>query len=166
MPNLTQHISELTDREAIQAASYVTEWMQQKLKQDQKLPTELQGVVTDDQAADLLGEAFADLSDPLQQASLTANESQRGQIARNLLLVLAEDEQYASIVQEAMDQLIFKFEPVTAMAVAAGIVFLLSLEFEVEVEEVNGKKKLRWRIARKATPTEIVKKVLSFGVTG
>lgn len=164
MPNLTQHISELTDREAIQAASYVTEWMQIKLKQEQKLPTQLHGLVTDDQAADLLSEVFADLSGPLQQTSLTANESQRGQIARNFILVLAEDEQYVSIVQEAIDQLIFKFDPVTTMAVAAGIVFFLSLEFEVEVENVNGEKKIRWRIGKKSTPTEIVKNVLSFGV--
>src|ERR1700731_2393369 len=159
MANLKQSISELTDQKGIQAASYVTKWMQQKLRQDQRLPAELQGIVTDDQAVDLLGEAFADLSDPLQQASLTANESQRGQIARNLLLVLADDEQYAPVVQEAIDQLIFKCEALTMMAVAAGIVFLLSLQFEVEVEEVNGKRKVRWKIGRKATANKIVEKV-------
>lgn len=163
MTNLTQHISRLTDREAIQAASYVAEWMQEKLQQEQKLPAELQGKITDNQAAELLGEAFMDLSSSLQQASLTAEESQRGRIARGLLLVLAEDERYAAKAQEASDQLVFKVEPVTMMAVAAGIVFLLSLEFEVEYELVDGKRRLRWRIGKKATPTEVIKKVLSFG---
>lgn len=166
MENLTQRISELTNREAIQASSYVAEWMQQKLREEQKLPEELQRTITDDQAVDLLSEEFTDLSHLLQQASLSADESQRGQIARNLLLILSEDEQYAPIVQEALDQLIFKAEPITMMAVAAGIVFLLSLEFEIESEEVNGKRKLRWRVGRKATPGEIVKKVLSFGASG
>ena len=91
MTNLMQHISRLTDREAIQAASYVAAWMQEKLQQEQKLPADLQGKITDNQAAELLSEAFMDLSISLQQASLTAEENQRGRIARGLLLVLAEE---------------------------------------------------------------------------
>ncbi len=166
MSDLTQDISELTDREAIQSANYVAEWMQRKLAEEQSLPAELEGTVTDDQAVTILSEEFPDLSASIQNAALDIDDAQRGQIARNLLQFLSEDDQYAPVVQEALDQLIFKFDPVTVMAVGAGIVFLLSLKFEFEDEIVDGKHTRRWKVSREATPTEVLQKILSFGATG
>lgn len=163
MSSLIQEISQLSDAQAIKAASYFTRWMQEKLRQDGKLPIELESQITDNEAALLLKEEFKDLSNQIQQASLAASESQRGRIAKNLLLVMGEDEVYKEKVQESLDQLVFATDPITVMAVAAGIVFLLSLEFEVECEEIEGKRKCRWKLSKKATPNEVIKKILDFG---
>jgi hypothetical protein len=163
MSSLIQEISQLSDAQAIKAASYFTGWMQEQLRQDGKLPIELENQITDDEAALLLGEEFKDLSNQIQQASLAASESQRGRIARNLLLVVGEDEIYKKKVQESLDQLLFATDPITVMAVAAGIVFFLSLEFKVECEEIEGKKKCQWELSRKATSTEVIKQILGLG---
>lgn len=163
MDNLTQRLSALSDREAVQAASYVTEWMQQQLREERKLPPEFESQFTDDEAADMLVDVFRDVAGPLNQARLSAAECERAQIARSFLSALSQDERYAAVVHEAVEQLVYKAEPITTMAIAAGIVFLLTLEFDFEYTDVDGKRKLRWRLSRKASPIELVGKVLGLG---
>jgi hypothetical protein len=163
MTSLNQEISQLSDDVAIKVVSYFSRWMQKKLRQEDRLPAELENQITDDEAALVLEEAFKDLSNQIQQSSLAASESQRGRIARNILLVMGENEIYKKEVEKAIDQSSFATDPITVMAVAAGIVFLLSLEFEVECEEVDGKRKCKWKLSKKATPTEVIEKILDLG---
>jgi hypothetical protein len=163
MTSLNQEISQLSDDDAIKAVSYFSRWMQEKLRQDGRLPVELENQITDDEAALVLEEAFKDLSNQIQQSSLAASESQRGRIARNLLLAIGENEIYKENVKEAVDQVSFVADPITVMAVAAGIVFFLSLEFEVECEEIDGNRKCRWKLSKKATPTKVIEKILDLG---
>jgi hypothetical protein len=155
-------IIELNDGEALQAADYVAKWMQEELKTRNLLPPELQGSVNDDQSADLLVQAFPDLSSALQQTRLNASETERGGIARNVLLLLAEEKECAPKVDEAIDQLAYKCDPLTMMAIGSLIVFVLSIKFDVSFDRKNG---FRMHASKAATSKETIKKILSMGAS-
>jgi len=160
MVDLAQQISGLEDIDAIEAMDYVARWMRDEAQREGKISAEILGEIGDEQAATkILSEIFPELSGPLKE-TLAADESQKGRIARNYLLFLAEEERYAPKVQEALDRPSCRGEPLSSLVIITGIIFLLSLEFEIEYENVNGERHVRWRFARKATPVEIVEKIL------
>lgn len=158
MAYLTQQISSLEDADAVEAVDYVTKWVKYEVQKKGKMPAKILEEIADEQAAtEILSEMFPELSGPLHE-TLAADESQKEQIARNYLLFLAEDERYAPKVQEALNRPSTKFEPLTTIAIASGVVFLLSLKFDIEY--VNVKRHVRLRIAREPTPVNIVGKII------
>lgn len=161
MADLAQQISKLDDIEAIGAAGYVAGWMKKETLKTQALPREALDEIRDDQAAiKILSEMFPELSDSLhEESSLSASERLRGQRARNFLLFLAENERYALKVHEAIDRPFPKGEPITTITVAAGILYLLSIEFEIEHEEIVGGQKRRWRLARKSPLSDLIEMI-------
>lgn len=162
MADLTQQISGLEDIEAIEAMDYVARWTRDEVQREGKISAEILGEIGDEQAAtEILSEIFPELSGPLQE-KLAANESQRGLIAQNYLLILAEDERYASKVQEALDRPATR-SLLTTMAGAAAIYFLLGLEFEFEYEKTGDEKRKKLMVSRKSAPLdmiEVVKRIL------
>jgi hypothetical protein len=162
MADLAQQISDLEDIEAIEAMDYVARWVQYEVQREGKIPAEILDEIGDEQAAtEILSEMFPELSGPLQE-TLAADESQRGRIARNYLLFLAEDERYAPKVKGALDRPVNK-ELLATMAGAAAIYFLLGLEFELEYEKRGDEWRKKLRISRKSAPLdmiEVVKRIL------
>lgn len=161
MTDLRTYIAALSDRDAVKVVVFVTQSMQTELRQRQELWAELRGtILTDDEAANLLDDAFPELSKAFEQVRLTAGIGDRGKIARNLLLVLSEETQYAVSIEKGIEQLQFVADPITWIAVASGIVFLLSIKFNVTSKVVEGKRRVEWEVSRDATPLEVVMKVL------
>ena len=162
MADLAQQIIDLEDIEAIGAMDYVARWMQAVVQKEGKIPAEILDKIADEQAAiEILSEMFPEQSNSLQE-TLAADEKQRGQIARNFLLFLAENENYAPKVQEAIDRPITR-GLLTTMAGAAAIYFLLGLEFEFKYEVVGDERHKELRISRKSAPLdmiEVVKRIL------
>lgn len=155
MPELSDQISQLNDQEAVQAAAYLAKCLQAAVQAEGGAPVQLD----DGQAATMLSEAFSGLSSELDQIRPDADAALRGQAARNLLSLCAEDPDLSQHVQDSLDQLAFKFEPFTMMAIAAGVVFLLQLKFKVKRHDG----KLDFEVSKEATGEEIIKKVLTFG---
>lgn len=158
MDDLFSSIARLNDRQAIQAAAWATEAIWRQLQQTADLPELLRGnQLTDDQAVDQLSLAYPDLASSLEHARIEADEQERGRVARAFLLVAAEQGN-SGVVADALEQAQFVFPPVLlGMAVAAGIVFLLSVHFKVQSK--GGK--LSWEVSRDSTPKEIVEKILN-----
>ncbi len=166
MADLAQQIIDLKDIEAIGAMDYLARWMQDVVQKEGKIPAEILDEIADEQAAiEVLSETFPEQSNSLQE-TLAADEKQRGQIARNFLLFLAENERYAPKVQEALDRPSTRVEPLTAVTVVGGIIsFLLGrgLEFEYVYEEVGDERHKKLRIYWKSAPLgmiEAVKRIL------
>ncbi len=155
MPELKDQISQLNDQEAIQAAAYLAKCLQAAVQAQGGAPEKLD----DAQAATMLGEAFSGLSSEIDQIRPEASTALRGQAARNLLSLCAEDPDLSQYVQDSLDQLAFKFEPLTMMAIAAGIVFLMQLKFNVKYHS----DKLNVEVGKKATTETTIKKILTFG---
>jgi hypothetical protein len=42
----------------------------------------------------------------------------------------------------------------------SGIVFLLSLDFEAEYDESDGKRRIHWKITKKSTPLNVIEQIL------
>lgn len=161
LADLRTRIAALSYKHAIKVAAFVTQFMQDELRQRQDMPAELLGTgLTDDEAVNLLGNAFPEFSTAFDQARSTAAIDERGKIARNLLLILAEETRYAETIEKGIDQLQFVADPITWMAVGAGIVFLLSIKFNVTSKMVDGKRRVEWEVSRDATPIEVVMKLL------
>jgi len=162
MANLAQQISGLEDFDAIDAMDYVARWMQDEVQRVGKIPAEILDEIGDEEGAtEILSEMFPKLSGPLQE-TLTADESQRGLFARNYLLILAEDERYASKVQEALDRPATR-SLLATMAGAAAIYFLLSLEVDFEYEVTGDERHKKLKVSRKSAPLdmiEVVKRIL------
>ena len=162
MADLAQQISGLEDIDAIEAMDYVARWMQDEAQREGKIPAEILDKIGDEQAAtEILSEMFPEFSGPLQE-TLAADESQRGQIARNYLLFLAEDGRYAPKAQEALDRPATR-SLLATMAGAAAIYFLLSLEVDFEYEKIGDERHKKLRIHRKSAPLdmiEVVKRIL------
>jgi hypothetical protein len=151
----------LSDKDAVKVVTFVTQSLQADLRRRVDLPAELRGtILTDDDAVDLLGEAFPDLSKALEQARSTASVDERGRIARNFLLLLSEEAPYARRIEKGIEQLQFVADPITWMAVGASIVFLLSIKFSVTSKMFEGKRRVEWEVSRDATPVELVTKIL------
>lgn len=151
----------LSDKDAVKVVTFVTQSLQADLRRRVDLPAELRGtILTDDDAVDLLGEAFPDLSKALEQARSTASVDERGRIARNFLLLLSEEAPYARRIEKGIEQLQFVADPITWMAVGASIVFLLSIKFNVTSKMFEGKRRVEWEVSRDATPVELVTKIL------
>ena len=105
-------------------------------------------------AVDILEETFPELGDPLRE--IASDEKRKGQVARNFLLLLAQKEDYASEVRSALDHPVLKGEILTT-ALALGLLYFFTLEFEIKIEEVDGQTRKRFRISRKATSiTELI----------
>ena len=145
MSDLAQQISGLEDIDAIEAMDYVARWMQDEAQREGKIP------------AEILSEMFPELSGPLQE-TLAADESQRGRIARNYLLFLAEDGRYAPKAQEALDRPATR-SLLATMAGAAAIYFLLSLEVDFEYEKIGDERHKKLRIHRKSAPLDMIEVV-------
>ena len=106
MTDLRTYIAALSDRDAVKVVVFVTQSMQTELRQRQELWAELRGtILTDDEAANLLDDAFPELSKAFEQVRLTAGIGERGKIARNLLLVLSEETQYAMSIEKGIKNL-------------------------------------------------------------
>jgi hypothetical protein len=155
MPELSDQIPQLNDQEAVQAAAYLAKCLQAAVQAQGGAPVQLD----DGQAATMLSKAFSGLSSELDQIRPDGDAALRGQAARNLLSLCAEDPDLTQYVQDSLDQLAFKFEPFTMMAIAAGIVFLMQLKFNVKYHS----DKLNVEVGKKATTEATIKKVLTFG---
>ena len=163
MTDLIQRIVNLTDQDAIESANYVTYWMLDEVQCRGRLPEEILNKITNNKdAIELLIELFPEQSISLQEAFLTEDIRQQGHVARRFLVVLAKRKQFAFKVLEALDKPRLLLEPLTTIAIASGIVFFLSLEFEFEYENIEGKRKFRWRIHHKGTQTKAVTDLLGF----
>ncbi len=161
LTDLRTRITALSNKDAIKVAAFVTQSMQTELRQRQELRPELLGtILTDDEAANLLSNVFPEFSIAFEQTRSTARLDERGMIAKNLLLVLSEQTRYAVRIEQGIEQLQFVADPITWMAVAAGLVFLLSIKFSVSSKVIEGKRRVEWEVSRDATPLEVVMKVL------
>ncbi len=156
---LDSRIAALTNDEAIQASAYLAECLRQQLQAAFHAPV----TIDDNQAAGMLCTAFPEAAGELQGVRPGADDQFRAQAARQFLAVCAEEPQYAGYVQDAIDQLVFKCEPLTLMAVAAGIVFLMQLKFKANVtvhtKTVDG----TFEIGKNPTSEGLLKKILSIG---
>lgn len=153
MKDLGQRIFELTDAEALDAVNYITNCMQRHAVEIGKLPSR-SSILNDKEILKFLDNNFSDIKEQFKQA--IANESKKGQIARNILLTLAERRHFISIVEESLDQPALR-EPFT-VSLGASILLLLLLEFDLEyIDKKNGKK---LKISKKAPILEIIMKLL------
>lgn len=156
MSELDERIAELSNSEAIQAAAYVAECLRQKLQATLDAPITLD----DNQAAVLLSEAFPAEASAVSALRPTSGEAVRGEAGRQFLSACAEEKDYAAYVQDGLDQLAFKCDPLTFMAVAAGIVFLMQLKFHAD-GEVKGKRgRFGFSIGKDPTSEAMLRRII------
>lgn len=159
MVDLAQQISALENTDAIEAMDYLARWMRDEAQRGGRIPPEILGQIANEQAAtQILSEIFPEFSGKLEE-TLAADQSQRGRIARNYLLFLAEDERYVPKVQEALDRPSTRAEPLTIATVAFGIInflFVRGLEFEYEYEEVGDTRRKKLRISWKPATHDLI----------
>jgi hypothetical protein len=143
MTNLVSRIELLADEDAILAIAYITDWLRNEGLNGHKLPEEvLDKAKNEKDAVNLLSETFPDLSDSIHRSLLNTELTQRGQIARNLLIALSEKEEYASMIETILEKETHN-EPITIIALsAAAIVYFLSIEYDIKwkdgkLEEVH-----------------------------
>jgi hypothetical protein len=151
MNDLKQRIGSLEDNDALEAVNYLAKWMQNDDLLSKKIPSEAIEIAKDDK---LDKNALKDmlLDDIKYDISTSSNE---GQIARNLLMVMAEENKYAPKVQEALDRPSLRLDPGTLLLYAA-ILFFLTIEFDYRQKSSNGKSEKSLRIVRKVTPSAAI----------
>jgi hypothetical protein len=161
---LEAEVNRLSNREAIKVATFVAQDMQNTLRRFDSMGDLISPTFTDDRAVSILKYAFPEFSDAFDGASTTADVSERGELARNLLLVLIE-QGHEDEIRQAVKQLQFVADPLTWMAVGASIVFLLSIKFKVRSKIIDGQRRIEWDLSREATPIEIVAKILQVSIS-
>jgi hypothetical protein len=152
--DLRKRISESTDEEALEAISYISNWMAERAKVEGRLTNT--DVILDDQAAlEILGHAFPELAAPL--SAISHNDKIKARTAKNLLLFIAEQKDYAFKVEDALDRPILRSDPLT-MGLSTGMLLLLFLEFELKYMDTKGGKSLK--ISKKSPILEILMRIL------
>lgn len=96
--------------------------------------------------------------------ALSAENEPKGKALRAVAVQLARNAEFASRVDAALDARKKLIEPVTTALVLAGIVMLLSTEFDIEHKNVDGKRSTTIHLQKKATSDDILKKF--FGLFG
>jgi hypothetical protein len=156
MTELESRIADLSNPEAIQVTCYVAECLRQQLQAGLDTPI----VMDDNQAASLLGNQFPEAASTIESIRPGADDALRAQTARQFLAACAEEAQYAVYVQDAIDQLAFKCDPLTLMAVTAGIIFLMQLKFKatakIHTNAVNGS----FEIGKNPTSEGLLRRIL------
>jgi hypothetical protein len=158
MTNLVSCIESLADEDAILAIAYIADWLRNEGLNGHKLPEEvLDKAKNEKDAVNLLSETFPDQSDTIHRSLLNTELSQRGQIARNLLITLSEKEEYASMIETILEREKQNFEPIIMTAAsAAAIVYFLSIEYHIKFKDGKWEVEISYR-----KPSEdILKKIL------
>lgn len=151
---LEERISELANDEALENVGYLAYWMKENAKDSGKLAS--MEISPDDQSAvEMLRDALPEISDSIKRISY--DENFKGQVAKNFLIYLSRQKNYANKVEEAFDRPILRGEPFT-ISLGASILMLLFLEFDLKYSNKKGEKRLQ--ISKKAPVLDIIAKLL------
>jgi hypothetical protein len=161
MKDLSTRILGLSDEEVIESANYAIKLMEKEAIKKHIITSEFKDyIIGTDGAIEVLSEAFPDVSEQLKEAVFTKQSKEAALISKRLLLYMAQQESHKSQVQEALDiPRLLVCDPLTVMAIS-GIVFLLSLDFEAEYDESDGKRRIHWKITKKSTPLNVIEQIL------
>jgi hypothetical protein len=81
--------------------------------------------------------------------SADAPESERGEVSRNLLLLLATDERTERPVGDAIERA--QLAAIPLLLLPAALLFVLTTNFRIERKIVDGKAQTTWSVSRKAS---------------
>jgi hypothetical protein len=153
--NLTDQLAKLDAKDAERCLHIL---LKQFAEQD---PAIAGALGSPDELRDAIATAAADLGNDVGAVHELAG-TEREDAVRLVLAALVERDDTRPRVQGALTNLRHtRVDPVTAAVVLAGVVLVLSTEFEIQYEDVDGKKKLKLLIRKKATPPAILAKLFA-----
>lgn len=143
METLEQRISKLTNEETIEAISYMGKWMHTQLHKKGEIKSQLaDDIKTDQDAMEILMNI---IPEPQIIDLSTANEGRKVELSRSILLLFANNNRYKSHLEEAINRPVLRLEPLTSIGLVSVVLFILSLELELEYEEKGGKTRKKFR---------------------
>jgi len=116
--DLENRIYKISDEEALEVVDYVGNWMSEKARMGGMLAT-IEAIPDDRSSIEILRNFLPELDGSLKEIY---DSYQNAKIARNTLLFMAEQNSYATKVEEAIDRPALRGEPIT---VGLGTVILL-----------------------------------------
>ncbi len=151
--DLGDKIAGISDEEALETVSYIANWMGEQAKMEGKLPV-TEALPNDRLALDVLSDALPELADSLKEIH---DNDHNAKIAKNMLSFMAEQNNYAAKVEEAIDRPSLRGEP---FALGLGTAFLLFLVLEFELRYTDKKAGKSLYLAKKSQIMELLMKIL------
>jgi hypothetical protein len=153
---LKQQIAKLQAEEVRKVCSALLNRLRQRLaeqfKHDKAMISELRRI-DPDQAAAILGSDFPEIG---ELATYPTDDQLRA-----LLGELSEIPEYEAHVRVALDHRLVAFAPgLEVVASSALVVFLLSVDFKVDLERKNGKWEFHFKASKKPTPALLMRAIL------
>jgi hypothetical protein len=167
-PDFKNRINALSDADAIRVMAFVADDLRTELRLGQQIGLWVGTDLNDDEASEVMAEAIPAYAKELSQTALSAPESQRAEVARRVLHFLVTDQDFAPVygprVEAAIRQRYLVVDPITALAVGSGLLFLLTIRFKIESKVVDGQRQRAWKVERDPSTIEDLK--LLFGNAG
>jgi hypothetical protein len=167
-PDFKHRIDALSDVDAIRVMAFIADDLRTELRLGQQIDLGVGTDLNDDTASQVMAEAIPAYAKELNQTALSAPEAERGEVARRVLHFLVTDRDFAPVyaprVEAAIRQRYLVVDPITALAVGGGLLFLLTIRFKIESKVVDGQRQRVWKVERDPSTIEELK--LLFGKGG